>query len=113
MTCVSLPPYTPHDDQQGDHRPHWGLNLLISPKEDRSMIRTKLTRRQRILWQGRQWLVTTYGIEAKDCSYSIARHRLDDPYWLDHMTEKEWVDVDDFAAALHIARSGGTEALTR
>ena len=56
-----------------------------------------------ILWHGRQWAVTTFGIEARDGTYAIAR-TIHDPYWPTHMAEKEWCDVDDFAEALRIGR---------
>jgi hypothetical protein len=53
-----------------------------------------------VRWQGAQWAVTAYGIESRDGSYTISKDRLSDPYWLDHMSEKEWVDIGDFAEAL-------------
>ncbi len=42
-----------------------------------------------ILWHGRQWAVTTFGIEARDGTYAISKDRLDDPYWPTHMAEKD------------------------
>lgn len=36
-------------------------------------------------------------------SYAITKHQLDDPYWIDHMADKEWVDIEDFAEAPRIA----------
>jgi hypothetical protein len=64
----------------------------------------------RIRWQGRQWAVTSYGIEARDGTYPIAKDRLwhnEDTRqggWICHMAEKNWVDIFDFAEALRIGR---------
>ena len=60
------------------------------------------------LWQGRQWAVTEYGIEARDGTYAIAADRLSEtrphqghelPDWPLHMAEKDWVDIHDFCTA--------------
>jgi hypothetical protein len=64
-----------------------------------------------ILWQGRQWAVTHYGVECRDGTYVIEKDDLrkgsDDgrPSWEDHMAEKNWVDLADFATAMAWARS--------
>jgi hypothetical protein len=65
-------------------------------------------RKPKIIWQGSQWVVTTFGVEARDGRYRIRKDRLGEEYWLDHMREKEWCE-DDFAEALRIGR----EALLR
>jgi hypothetical protein len=61
-----------------------------------------------IYWQGRQWAVTPFGIECRDGTYFIERDRLwenDDRHsWVRHMAGKTWVDLEDFAEALRIAR---------
>jgi hypothetical protein len=61
-----------------------------------------------IYWQGRQWAVTGYGVEARDGCYAVPRLNLwDDEFrhcWLRHMAQKNWVDLADFAEALRIAR---------
>jgi hypothetical protein len=56
------------------------------------------------IWLGRQWAVTEYGIEQRDGTYAIEADRLDENDWFDHMAQKEWVNLSDFAAALYIAR---------
>ncbi len=62
-----------------------------------------------ILWQGRQWAVTEYGIERRDGTYVIEKSRLDESRadgavdWLAHMGEKTWVDAEDFATAYFVA----------
>lgn len=62
----------------------------------------------RILWRGFQWAVTTYGIECRDGTYAIDNCRLWEEEhtfgWIEHIAEKEWVDLVDFAEALRIAR---------
>lgn len=61
-----------------------------------------------IVWQGRQWAVTPYGIEARDGTYPISSDRLweqeDEWGWVRHMEEKTWVDMPDFVEALRVAR---------
>lgn len=69
----------------------------------------------RILWRGRQWAVTEYGVECLDGTYCIKKSRLAEQIdvwgWPAHVTEKIWVDADDFmtawlvALALHGARA--------
>lgn len=62
-----------------------------------------------IYWTGRQWAVTAYGIEARDGKYFIAGNRAWEDTsghgWIEHMAEKEWVDMDDFTEALRLARA--------
>jgi hypothetical protein len=67
-------------------------------------VRLRGQRLNPIIWQGSQRAVTAYGIEALNGSYTIRKDRLDDPYWIEHMSEKEWVNVPDFADALKVAR---------
>jgi hypothetical protein len=63
----------------------------------------------RIWWRGKQWAVTSDGIEALDGSYYIEAKRLletmTDSYggWLEHMGEKLWVDMEEFATAWLVA----------
>jgi len=61
-----------------------------------------------IVWQGRQWAVTKYGLECRDGTYCIDRRRLweneDEFGWVMHLSEKTWADLPDFAEALRIAR---------
>ena len=62
-----------------------------------------------IYWTGRQWAVTTHGIEARDGKYQIAGSRAWEETsghgWIEHMEEKDWVDIHDFAEALRLARA--------
>ncbi|MGK5062234.1 hypothetical protein [Janthinobacterium sp. LB3P112] len=61
-----------------------------------------------VYWKGRQWAVTSYGIEARDGKYVIEGSKVweDDGHGqIKHMAEKEWVDLSDFVEALRLARS--------
>lgn len=61
-----------------------------------------------VYWTGRQWAVTSFGIEARDGKYIIAKDRLwedEESYgWVRHMADKNWADVPDFVEALRLAR---------
>ena len=62
-----------------------------------------------VWWQGRQWAVTAYGIEARDGSYPIEAKRIGEKRgksmsdWVPHMAEKDWVDLPDFVTSLMVA----------
>lgn len=62
-----------------------------------------------VYWQGRQWAVTAYGVEALDGRYQIARSDLDDEparkRLLDQMRDHYWVHLDDLRAALEVSAS--------
>ena len=64
---------------------------------------------QPIYWKGRQWAVTSYGIEARDGKYLIKGDQVwednDGHGLVEHMEEKEWVDLSDFVEALRLARA--------
>jgi len=62
-----------------------------------------------IAWQGRQWAVTSHGIERRNGTYAIPHDRLEAPFapfegWIDHLARKTWIDLPDFAEALRLAR---------
>jgi len=59
-------------------------------------------------WQGRQWAVTGYGIEALDGLYHVPFSEIPDagrPDWLESLWHRYGTDRDDLAAALQVARS--------
>ncbi len=62
-----------------------------------------------IFWQGRQWAVTSYGVECRDGTYFIEKERLSEDEgefgWVRHLSEKIWIDLPDFAEALRLARA--------
>ena len=67
----------------------------------------KLPYLDRVIWSGKQWAVTDYGIECIiGATYEIEKARLleDRDYgWIKHMAEKTWVDLPDFVAAFGVA----------
>ena len=78
-----------------------------------------------IWWRGRQWAVTSYGVEALNGTYAIEARRLTQGLgaiapriWLcEQVASEEWVDVDDLATAwlvamtLHGIRSGAARTI--
>jgi hypothetical protein len=78
-------------------------------KQATNTVRSRGDRLSKILWKGRQWAVTTYGLEERAGQYHVQKNRLwkDESSfgWVKHMSEKGWVDLADFAEALRIARS--------
>jgi hypothetical protein len=66
-----------------------------------------------VWWQGRQWAVTSYGLECRDGTYFIDAPRIGkdlhsaNPYsWIAHLGDnKTWIDLEDFATAFFIACS--------
>jgi hypothetical protein len=84
------------------------LNLRFGPQATNHVARQGGNRLSKIYWQGRQWAATKYGVECRDGSYAIERTRLweeEDQYgWILHMAEKDWVELEDFAEALRVAR---------
>jgi hypothetical protein len=71
-------------------------------------VKNRGCRLSKIIWRGRQWAATTYGVEARNGTYQIQRARLwkdeETWSWVQHMAEKEWCDLADFTEALRIAR---------
>lgn len=66
----------------------------------------KKPRTSKVLYRGRQWAVTTYGIERLDQQYIIPKKNIKTvhaPYnwdWRRHMSQKDGVNVDDFLDVL-------------
>lgn len=63
-----------------------------------------------VYWEGRQWAVTGYGIEALDGMYhipftDIPAAEAGPPEWLDRLWRRYGTDRNDLNAALRIARS--------
>lgn len=60
-----------------------------------------------IIWRGRQWCVSTFGLETikEPYHYDIAKARLGEMRepqgveFLEHMADKTWLDFDDFKEA--------------
>jgi hypothetical protein len=60
-------------------------------------------------WCG-TWAVTDHGVECLAESYAIPWNRVDEEDWYQHMSEKCWVVMEDFDAALGYARTHKTKA---
>lgn len=65
-----------------------------------------------VWWQGRQWAMTSFGLERRDGTYPIEADRLyERPYhdgylawcWPLHMAGKCWIDIHDFCTAFAVA----------
>ncbi len=79
---------------------------------DTTPVRNRGEELHETIWQGRQWAVTEYGIEARDGKYALPAERLSEarehsghqlPDWPLHMAEKIWVDIHDFYTAFLVA----------
>lgn len=61
-----------------------------------------------ILWLGRQWAVTGYGIQAVDQKlggkFDVEASRLEEEGLIEPMSSQSWFDADDFREALEVAR---------
>lgn len=63
---------------------------------------------KKLHYSGQQWNVTEYGIERRDGNYNIRAQDVNQPMgpggWVEHMSEKNWVDIEDFKRALEVAK---------
>lgn len=50
------------------------------------------------------WVVTDYGLECLQTYYVIPKERINEPNWLDHVSEKSWCVRSEFRDALEAAR---------
>ena len=61
-----------------------------------------------IFWLGRQWAVTSYGIQAVnkklDMKFDIVLSRLLEENLAEPMLSEPWFDLEDFIEALKVAR---------
>jgi hypothetical protein len=93
ISVAELVALADRDSRRGDFR----------VEHDTSPVRVRGEALGNVIWQGRQWAVTDYGLEARDGTYSIDRRRLrqDLPAWSwpQQMGEKDWVDIEDFTTA--------------
>lgn len=63
-----------------------------------------------VYWQGEQWEITNYGLQAPSRRYFIEASRMWEDEgshfgWKQHMANKLWIDMADFEEALDIARA--------
>jgi len=84
--------------------PTWGDKPILM---DRAEVTVRGDPLSDLWWQGRQWAVTSFGLERRDGTYYIDAHRLaeniDTVGWPLHMTRKAWLDDEDFMTAWCIA----------
>lgn len=96
FTLQQLDEFTPSRDYRGN-----------APVEmDRTPVRQRGDILGTIWWRGRQWAVTSDGVEALDGTYFIAKDRLTENMkhaWPAHVTQKTWVDREDFCTAWLVA----------
>lgn len=66
----------------------------------------------KIWWQGKQWVVTEFGIECRDGTYAVPANELTydldsgtNHGWVEQMLSKGWADMDDFRTAYFVALS--------
>lgn len=64
---------------------------------------------EKTYYEGSQWLVTDYGIEERGgTGYHIPKEDfgmdVGEGGWVGHMSEKPWVDIEDFKRALAVAK---------
>jgi len=86
-------------------RPRRGVVRVV---HDANVVKVRGEGLNKVWWQGRQWAVTSYGLEKRDGTYPIKAGRfhenLDGNYsWPQHMSEKIWVDTEDFITAWLVA----------
>lgn len=82
--------------------------VLPKVEHSRDEVRVKGEPLSDIWWQGREWAVTSYGIEKRDGTYYIRHEDLDTHdnmnwSWPEHLAAKGWVDVEDFTTAWMVA----------
>ena len=72
-----------------------------------------------VWWQGRQWSVTSYGLERRNGTYIIEAQRLDESFrggydwtWMRQIGGKAWADLEDFATAYFVACAMHGKTLT-
>jgi hypothetical protein len=94
--------------------PTWGDKPILM---DRAEVTVRGDPLSDLWWQGRQWAVTSFGLECRDGTYYIDAHRLaediDTHGWPAHVSEKNWVDVEDFLTAWLVALSMHGKSLTQ
>lgn len=78
--------------------------MIIS--HDNPVENTKCPLHKDVYWQGKQWVASRFGVEKRDGSYYIEAdllykdNRAYELGWMNHMRQKQWCDLDDFATAL-------------
>ena len=50
-----------------------------------------------------EWAITPKGLYYIPHDYNIIKDRISEPGWIEHMSEKDWVNMEDFKRALFTA----------
>ncbi|MFH1882801.1 MAG: hypothetical protein ABIL62_08845 [Planctomycetota bacterium] len=50
------------------------------------------------------WVITPEGLDCLTIDYTVEKDRLNEPDWINHMSAKSWVNMDDFRRALSTAK---------
>jgi len=83
---------------------HMGVSMIAL---DSTEVRVQGEPLGEIWWRGKQWAVTSEGIEKLDGTYPILAKRLleefEDWPWPRQLSEKSWCDSDEFATAFMVA----------
>lgn len=53
-----------------------------------------------ILFRFGDWVVSPEGVDCLTQEYTVTKERLSENDWIRHMSEKTWVNIDDFRQAL-------------
>lgn len=76
-------------------------------EHSRDEVRVRAEPLDEIWWQGREWAVTSYGIEKRDGTYYIPKADFslhgDKWSWPEHLAAKGWPDIEDFTTAWLVA----------
>jgi len=74
---------------------------------DTTPVKVRGEKLDQVIWRGRQWAVTEFGVECLDGTYAFAADRLAENInahsWLAQVGGKTWVDTEDFATAWLVA----------
>lgn len=57
-----------------------------------------------ILYRAGVWVVTEFGVECLILPYPIAKERLNTQDWVEHVSDKTWVNRADFQSAFNEAK---------
>ena len=92
--------------------PYW-FEIVDSESEEEELARMQRIAKKRweatdestrIFKQFGTWAVTNTGIDCLVYPYWVMKARLDEPHWVQHMSDKTWCDVEDFTACLEAGR---------
>ena len=50
------------------------------------------------------WVITPEGLDCLTTDYKVEKDRINEPDWINHMSAKSWVNMDDFRRTLSTAK---------